>query len=345
MQIRELPFSALPLSAVLIVLLAVPAPPAAARPVQEADPDLPLEQPEAPGTEDLLDPTEAPAAGAGEPAEAIDEEDLEAVDEVMPGAEPEGVPEEGVPGEEEAPAVPETDRAADFYLSRCAGCHTIGEGALSGPDLAPSTEWPRPDLAAAVERMEKNVGPMTDEQVEMQVDLLKSDDLEQRLSAARERQVAEMAASLEPPSAEAGRELFHGGESFTNNGVPCSACHRAGEKGGTLASDLTDAHDRLGEQAVMSAAETPGFPLMKASYGNRPVTRQEALHLAAYLEQVSERAADGEEAGTPAAPPAGARFAWWGAGAALLFLAAMIWLYRGRNRGVRAALVREAHSR
>ena len=334
----RVPRIALPL--LLIALLAAPALPA--RSAQQ------VSQPDAPGSEDLLDPSEPPAAGTAEPAEAIDEGDLEAVDEVHPAPAPEGSAGAG----EAAPEPPalETDPAADLYLSRCAGCHTIGEGDLSGPDLAPSTGWPAADLAKAVERMEKNVGPMTDEEVGMLVDLLRSEDVRQRLSAARERQVAQMAASLEPPSARAGRELFHGGDSLTHRGLPCAACHRvrtAGGslRGGTLASELTDAYDRLGEQAVLSAAETPGFALMRAAYGDRPVTRQEALHLAAYLEEVSERAEDAEEAGAPAGPVAGAPFAWWGAGATLLFLAAMAWLYRGRNRGVRAALVREAHSR
>jgi mono/diheme cytochrome c family protein len=254
-------------------------------------------------------------------------------------------PEEaGVPVDLE-PAPPEEDLAADLYLSRCAGCHTIGEGELSGPDLAPSTGWPAPDLAKAVERMEKNVGPMTDEQVASLVELLKHAEVKQRLSAARERQVAEMAATLEPASPAAGEELFHGKRAFRNRGVSCSACHRAGVRGGTLAADLTDAHARLGEQALISAAENPGFPLMRAAYASYPVTRQEAVHLAAYLKEVGEGAADRPAgAATPPAPLA-TRIGLWGFAAAALFLAAMVLLYRGRVRGVRAGLVRRAHQR
>jgi mono/diheme cytochrome c family protein len=267
-------------------------------------------------------------------------------DEVVEGAEG---PVGGAGSAEDAVArEPEEDLAADFYLSRCAGCHTIGEGALSGPDLAPATGWPAADLTKAVERMEKNVGPMTAEQVASVVELLKSEDVKPRLSAARERQVAEMAATLEPASPAAGEALFHGGRAFANGGVACSACHRAGGpgrvRGGTLAADLTGAATRLGEQALVAAAENPGFPLMRASYGSRPVTRQEAIHLAAYLEEVDEETGDGRAA-IAAAPNTAAWIGWGGTGAAALFLAAMVLLYRGRNRGVRARLVRRAHQR
>lgn len=247
-----------------------------------------------------------------------------------------------------APEPPQQDLAADFYLSRCAGCHTIGDGYLSGPDLAPSTEWPAPDLAKAVERMEKNVGPMTDEQVAGLVQLLKSEDVKQRLSAARERQVTEMAATLEPASPEVGEELFHGARPFAAGGVSCSACHRAPRggqvHGGNLAIDLTKAWSRLGEPAVVAAAENPGFPLMRAAYAEHPVTRQEAVHLAAYLEEVDEEAGEGRLSTARSTGPAAA-IGWWGSGAAALFLGAMVLLYRGRNRGVRARLVRRAHQR
>ncbi|HSL83884.1 MAG TPA: hypothetical protein VLF66_14005, partial [Thermoanaerobaculia bacterium] len=213
----------------------------------------------------LLGAAAAPAR-AQEASPAAEEEAATATEAE---AEAETEAEAGIEAETE-PALPEEDLAADFYLSRCAGCHTIGEGELSGPDLA-----------KAVERMEKNVGPMTDEQVASQVELLKSEDVKQRLSAARERQVAEIAATLEPASPAAGEALFHGKRAFANRGVSCSACHKAGARGGNLAADLTDSHARLGEQALISAAENPGFALMRAAYASHPVTRQEAVHLAA----------------------------------------------------------------
>jgi mono/diheme cytochrome c family protein len=294
------------------------------------DPEPAVEGTEAPvGTGEASDAEPAPAAGS-------------------PAADSADLAEAGAATEEAVPEPPQEDLAADFYLSRCAGCHTIGEGELSGPDLGPATGWPELDLAKAVERMEKNVGPMTGDEVAFLVELLKDSEVKPRLSAARERQVMEMAATLEPASPAAGEALFHGGRALANGGVACSACHRAGGpgrvRGGTLAADLTDAATRLGEQALISAAGTPGFPLMRAAYGSRPVTRQEAVHLAAYLAEVDEETGDGRAA-IFAAPNTAAWIGWGGTGAAVLFLAAMVLLYRGRNRGVRARLVRRAHQR
>jgi mono/diheme cytochrome c family protein len=120
------------------------------------------------------------ASPAGEPGEPA------ATGEGEPAAESAEGAEEGAAAEEAAAETPQEDLAADFYLSRCAGCHTIGEGELSGPDLLPATGWPAPDLAKAVERMEKNVGPVTGDQVAFLVELLKDSEVKPRLSAARE---------------------------------------------------------------------------------------------------------------------------------------------------------------
>lgn len=249
---------------------------------------------------------------------------------------------------------PEADPIADFYLSRCAGCHTVGGGQLTAPDLLPATAWPAEDLALAVERMEKNVGPLTDEQVEELVAFLQSPEVQPRIAAARERQVRELAATLEPASPALGRALFHGDETFRRGGVPCSACHRAGEHGGTLAVDLTDAHSRLGESALLSASTTPGFPLMQAAYRDHPVSRQEAVHLVAYLEEVSAardgtvKAADAPDAPDASATPVNPVTAWGAALALAVLVLLTLPLLRHRDRrrlagrGVRAALVRKA---
>ncbi|HUP43059.1 MAG TPA: hypothetical protein VM599_07605, partial [Thermoanaerobaculia bacterium] len=236
--------SLLLLAAALLVAVAFPGGPRAAA----------AQAPEATVTS-VPEPGEPAAAGDEEPA--VEGTGGPLVAEGAEGAE------EGAAAEEAEAETPQEDLAADFYLSRCAGCHTIGEGELSGPDLLPSTGWPAPDLAKAVERMEKNVGPMTGDEVAFLVELLQDSEVKPRLSAARERQVMEMAATLEPASPAAGEALFHGGRALANGGVACSACHRAGGpgrvRGGTLAADLTDAATRLGEQALISAAENPGF--------------------------------------------------------------------------------------
>ncbi len=242
-------------------------------------------------------------------------------------------------------AAAEPDPAADFFLSRCAGCHTIGEGVLTGPDLTTAIGWPADDLAKAVERMEKNVGPMTDEQVASLVALLEDPRVKQRLAASRERQVAEMAATLEPASPRRGEELFFGARRLAAGGLPCAACHHAAGRGGNLAVDLTSVGARLGEPALVSAAQNPGFPLMKAAYRGHPVTRQEAVHLAAWLTSLAP--AEGEAAAPPAGATAGGvvPVGAWGAAAAAAFGVLMVFLYRRRQRGVRRNLVRAAMRR
>ena len=59
------------------------------------------------------------------------------------------------------PAAEAADEGAQLYQDKCSGCHTIGGGAMVGPDLLASTKWSESDLSAAVKRMEKNAGPMT----------------------------------------------------------------------------------------------------------------------------------------------------------------------------------------
>lgn len=231
------------------------------------------------------------------------------------------------------------DSAAVFYVQRCSGCHTIGGGELSGPDLAPSTQWPADDLRVAVERMEKNVGPMTAEQVDGQVRLLQDPAVKGRLEEAREALDRRAEAELEePPSAAKGEGLFHGRLAFANRGLACAACHVAGGRGGDLAASLSDAAARLGRAALVSAAERPGYPLMKASYADSPVTHQEAVHLAEYLVSLQP------EAGTQRS---GSRVAVAGAGSAvaLVALAALVALPRGRGAGVRRRMLEASRRR
>ena len=51
------------------------------------------------------------------------------------------------------------DVAAQSYAQKCAGCHTVGGGKLTGPDLLPTRAWPKPELAAKIKLMEARVGP------------------------------------------------------------------------------------------------------------------------------------------------------------------------------------------
>lgn len=196
--------------------------------------------------------------------------------------------------QEAAPPAPaEADVGAQIYALKCAGCHSIGGGALNGPDLIGVADRAEEDVRAAVQRMSKSVGPMTPEEVQVLTELLMSEDAAARVQKEQERSILAKTAALEPADAKVGEALFHGRQSFSGGGLSCSACHQAGGRGGSLAVPLEDAFKRLGQASLMSACEQPAFPAMRVVYANRPVNKQESLHLAKYLESVS---------GTPAEP-------------------------------------------
>lgn len=229
------------------------------------------------------------------------------------------------------------DPAVAAFLEHCSGCHTIGEGELAGPDLLPSTQWPRNDLRAAVQRMEANVGPLPPGHIDAITDLLKAPDLKARLYAA----TMEKAAARPQGSAQQGERLYFGTASLSNGGSPCFACHTTRGRGGSLAMDLTTVHTRLGEPALLAATTAPGFPLMKTIYGKHPVTEEEAAHLVAFLSS----AAVGVPVG--ARPQAEKPLVVHGAagGIALAVFGAVFFVFRSRRAGVRARMLDQSRRR
>jgi len=201
-------------------------------------------------------------------------------------------PTESTPAAEAAPeAPPPVDSAAAAYAMKCMGCHTIGGGVLSGPDLKNAATYPRQTVLDGIKRMEKNVGPISDGDLAMLADFLLAPDAAARIDAHRQQVQMREAASMAPPNAELGRALFTGRTAFANGGAACAACHQAGGQGGNLAVSLEDAFSRLGAQPLQATTETPGFPVMRAIYTPRPVSKQEAVHIVKYLEEISKNPA------------------------------------------------------
>ncbi len=226
--------------------------------------------------------------------------------------------------------------AADRFVTVCANCHTIGGGDRDGPDLAPATRGSEADLRAAVGRMSESVAPMTPGEIAEMVAFLRSPDVAARIDEAKKKALEESGEGLEPGSAAEGRALFLGSAAFSSGGIPCSACHAYGGAGGSLAVALDGAAAKFGPAGLRNAAASPSWPAMKAVYGIRPVTKQEAAHLVAFLSGEAPAAAAPAAAGPPWVPALGVL-------AAATALTALS--LRRRNRGVRAALVREAHRR
>lgn len=177
------------------------------------------------------------------------------------------------------------DEAARSFVNRCTGCHTIGKGALTGPDLEKALTWPEPDLRAAIVRMQEKTGPIPPGDIDALLAFLKDDRRDARIAAEHERIAAQFAVTLDPPSASVGRELYLGTRALVNGGTACVACHQFSDvPGGALGPDLTGIHARMGTQSLVSATESPAFKVMGPLYRGRPVTRQEALHIVRFLE-------------------------------------------------------------
>jgi cytochrome c2 len=176
-----------------------------------------------------------------------------------------------------------TDPEAEFYIYRCAGCHTIGGGNRSGPDLATSIKWSTPDLHAAIKRMEKNVGPLTETEISDLIRFLKDISVNTRIAVQKEKITAKLRADLPTASFEAGKKLFRGGKSLQNGGPSCISCHYFVNEGGSLGVDLTNVKDRVDGVALQSGIENSSYKVMRAIYAKHSVTKEESLHLAEYL--------------------------------------------------------------
>ncbi len=175
------------------------------------------------------------------------------------------------------------DKPAEYFFYRCAGCHTVGGGKLTGPDLITSTKWEDSELKSAIKKMEKNVGPISEADLSGLVSFLKSLNVSSRIAQQKERVEAKLRASLPPASFDEGRKLFSGQKPLANGGPACYSCHLYKNAGGSLGFNLTTIKEKLAPVALQSAIENSSYKVMRAIYEKHPVTKEEALHLAEYL--------------------------------------------------------------
>jgi cytochrome c2 len=225
------------------------------------------------------------------------------------------------------PAQPSDDPSAKLFNQKCSGCHTVGKGTLVGPDLAEVNGWNTQELTTSVKRMEKMVGPLTDEEVKGLVDFLKDSKVNDRLKQQEEKVLAP-SLSKDSGSAKLGAELFMGQKDFTNGGMACNACHQVNGQGGTMGPDLTLISDKMGDNALLSACEQASFKVMKAVYRNHQITREESLHLVKFFNEAKHSK---EKAGEQPV-------SWFAAIASFIAIALVSFGYRKRNTSVRAKL-------
>ncbi|MCC7142816.1 MAG: cytochrome c [Candidatus Eisenbacteria bacterium] len=215
------------------------------------------------------------------------------------------------------------DPGARRYVTACSGCHRLEGAKLNGPALSHVVTWPQEQLRAAIKRMEKNVGPLSEADLTGLTEFLQSTEAKSRLAVQEERIRAQFAKSLAPADARIGGRIFRGEQRLENGGLACAACHRFGGTGGGLGPDLTDAAVRLGKTPLASGIAGAGYKVMAPHYRLHPITAQEASHLAEFL------AAPVSPPTRTSAPPL---FALAGGGAALAFAGLAAYFARGRRR-------------
>ncbi|MGE5378455.1 MAG: c-type cytochrome [Bacteroidota bacterium] len=155
---------------------------------------------------------------------------------------------------------------------------------------------------------------------------------------------ASVSRVIQPVSAQAigtgnvdnGRDLFMGYAHFRNDGPPCMGCHSVGENGilggGAMGPNLTNVSNKRSQDELASILSNSGpaiSPVMEPIFTEHPLTKSEQADLISFLNaSIGQPETDKE---------------WLVIGISLIgFLAAVLvlgFVYRGRLRGVRKALV------
>jgi len=249
----------------------------------------------------------------------------------------------------------EPSAIALLFGKKCSGCHSIGQGDRTGPDLLGVTE--RRDVAwltgfirspgQYLDRGDPTASGLLQKfnNVRMPDQPLTDSELSALFEYLREcgnRGGCKVQLGKIRPASEAtaedvarGQMLFEGRALLSNGGPPCLSCHSvrgAGPLGGgTLAKDLTFAFARLGDQGISAALASTPFPLMKGIFVPRPLTDAEVFQIKGYLASAST---DGS------AVRADRNFLYLGALGLALSLGAIGLLWTGRISGVRSAVIK-----
>lgn len=244
----------------------------------------------------------------------------------------------------------------DYFRQNCMSCHTIGGGALTGPDLKDVTTrrdrtWltrflqnPQAVInsgdAYAKQLVEQSRGVvmpappgMTPDLAEALLNFLEAE------SKQEQSQFGGVSIADRPFTAQevaAGRELFLGLRPFKSGGTSCASCHTVGSMGGLgggrLGPDLTRVYERLGDRKAVGAwLVAPATPTMQAVFRKSALAQDEILALLAYFED--------SQAAQPSDQTQIMTFFLLGFGGMVLGLVVMQGAWRRRFRAVRRPLV------
>ncbi len=251
----------------------------------------------------------------------------------------------------------QAQEAADYFKQNCMSCHSIGGGALTGPDLKDAhsrrdREWlieflrdPKAMIdrgdAVAKQLLQDARGvvmptlpTMTRARAESMIDLIAAESALE-ISTFKGVQVSDR--PFTSADVEMGRKIFLGERRLVNGGAPCMSCHAvqgiAGLGGGTLAPDLTTVFERYQNRKNLATwLAAPALPTMQSQFKTKPLQDDEILALTAYFEHALRR--------NPADPStARLNFLLLGLGGAILVLGLFDAIWSKRFRSVRRALV------
>ena len=135
-----------------------------------------------------------------------------------------------------------SDEGAQSFLKKCAACHTIGEGETAGPDLRSVASQPGEDIAVAIMEMGEYVEELTPEEVRILTKLLRDENAQARLTAAKTGSPAPAASLKLTPDQLRAAQLFT---------KKCTTCHTLGG-GESAASDLATVRDTAVEDLKAS---------------------------------------------------------------------------------------------
>jgi mono/diheme cytochrome c family protein len=248
-------------------------------------------------------------------------------------------------------------QADEFFQQKCASCHTIGGGRLVGPDLKeavqqkdrawlerfiqdPNAVMSGGDPYALQLKQEANgivMPKMPGVTPEMAKALLDMIEAESKLPKSALAGVSTGEQPFTPNDVLVGTEIFLGKRRLSQAGPPCISCHTLGSiggfGGGRLGPDLTLVYKRLnGRKALGAWLSAPATPTMQSVFRNHSLQAEEILPLLAVFEDSSRQS-------QPANATSQINFFLVAFGGAVLGLAFMGLVWRGRLRTVRRALV------
>lgn len=212
----------------------------------------------------------------------------------------------------------------------CMACHTIGKGALVGPDLkdvssSRDESWlidfikssrtliksgdkdaidifnkynkmPMPDHNFSDAEVKDILSYITDKSVIKVVEKIgKKNSSKRKVKKNIEIKVPEKKIAT-TEEILLGRALFEGRVRLEAKGPSCISCHSVRVpgviSGGSLAVDLTEVFIRMNEAGVKSILKSSPFPVMAKAYENKALMNDEIYAIMAFLHYVNSHYSD-----------------------------------------------------